>query len=326
MSPVDLLKRRGVLLGLSALALPRPLRAQTAAGAAESAESVESARPRRASQTPAETIVDERVESFTLNSSAHSGEPWRIHLARPRGAAPAAGYRALYLLDGNASFPLAWHALAALRAARPALAEALDRLALVGIGYPSGLRIDTPRRYHDFTPYTAEEFRRARGVDLATGGRQVFLDFLARDVREAIARRLPIDPQQQTLFGHSLGGLFTLHVLYNRPELFQHYVATDPSFWWNGSSVLQEQAAFVAGARAAGGKLASPLRLLVENAGADAERAARPTPAASLAGLDGLRVWHRIVAGETHGSLIGPAAADAVLFAVDQVPEGAQRL
>ncbi|ENO84819.1 hypothetical protein, partial [Thauera linaloolentis] len=69
MSPVDLLKRRGVLLGLSALALPRPLWARSAA---------DEARPRRASQTPAETIVDERVEAFPLNSPEHSGEPWRI--------------------------------------------------------------------------------------------------------------------------------------------------------------------------------------------------------------------------------------------------------
>ncbi|THF60705.1 alpha/beta hydrolase [Pseudothauera rhizosphaerae] len=320
MTHPDLYKRRGTLLGLSALALLPVARAL----AAEAGERPEP--PRRASQTPAETIVDERVESFALNSPAHNGEPWQIHLARPRGAAPAAGYRALYLLDGNASFPLAWHALAALRTARPELAGTLDQLALVGIGYPSGLRIDTPRRYHDFTPYTAEEFRRARSVDLATGGRQVFLDFLAQQVREAVARRLPIDARQQTLFGHSLGGLFTMHVLYTRPELFRNYVATDPSFWWNGSSALQEQAAFLAGVRAAGGKLASPLRLLVENSGGDAERADRQTPAASLAGLDGLQMWHRNVAGETHGSLFGPAAADAVLFAVGQVPQGAQRL
>ncbi|HEY0200955.1 MAG TPA: hypothetical protein VGC24_04620, partial [Burkholderiaceae bacterium] len=115
---------------------------------------------------PAETIVDERVESFALNSPAHSGEPWRIHLARPHGKTPAAGHPVLYLLDGNASFPAAWHALAALRTAQPELTGALDSLVLVGIGYPSGLRIDTPRRYHDFTSYTAEEFRRARGVEL----------------------------------------------------------------------------------------------------------------------------------------------------------------
>lgn len=331
--------KRSTLLGLSALALlpaaralaaeadRRPAPAETPLPPQTPADG--SAPSRRASQTPAETIVDALVESFDLNSPSHQGEPWRIHLARPRAAAPAGGYPVLYLLDGNASFPVAWHGLAALRAAHPALAVELDQLVLVGIGYPSGLRIDTPRRYLDFTPYTAEEFRRERDVDLATGGRQVFLDFVARQVREAVAARLPADPRRYTLFGHSLGGLFSLHVLFNRPELFQNYAVGDPSLWWNGASAMQEQAAFIAGVRAAGGQLTRPIRLLVENAGRRRDDGAAAsgravTPDAALTQIGGLRMWHRQVEEASHGSLLGPAAVDAVLFALGLVPQGAR--
>ncbi|WP_162846517.1 alpha/beta hydrolase [Corticibacter populi] len=349
MNHSDLPSRRGALMGLSALALLPLARAQAPAqtGAAErprpaSAQGGAGAPPRRGNQVPAEVIVDERVESFPLNSPGHSGPPWQIHLARPRGQAPEAGCPVLYLLDGNAAFPAAWHALAALRRQRSELAEALDSLALVGIGYPSGLRIDTPRRYHDFTPHTAEEYRRARGTDLATGGREVFLDFVARSLRQAIAARLPVDLQRQSLCGHSLGGLFTMHVLFNRPELFRNYIAGDPSFWWNGASVMQEQAAFIAGVRAAGGQLASPLGLLVEHSGRVREEPAAPAagdaperaaadpgqrPAApdpALGQIGHLQMWHRRLEDASHGSMLGPLVADAVLFALGQIPAHAQ--
>ncbi|SHE51715.1 hypothetical protein SAMN02745117_00434 [Lampropedia hyalina DSM 16112] len=324
MTHLDLSKRRIALLGLSALAWSSTVRAQAAP--AEPTRSSQ-AQPRRANQMPAEIIEHERVESFKLGGSADGHEPWLIHLARPRGKEPAAGYPVLYLLDGNASFPAAWHALSALHVERPELADALDALVLVGVGYPSGLRIDTPGRYRDFTPYTAEEFRRARGVELVTGGRQVFLEFLTQPLREAVATRLRTDPRRQSLFGHSLGGLFTLHTLFNRPALFQNYVAGDPSLWWNGASALQEQAAFIAGVRAAGGRLTSPIRLLVAHSGPPRNGDTTPsTPSAELAHIGNLQMWHRQIEEASHGAMFGPAAKDAVLFALGQLPSGARRL
>ncbi|MFT3881117.1 MAG: alpha/beta hydrolase-fold protein [Gemmatales bacterium] len=54
-----------------------------------------------------------------------------------------------------------------------------------------------------------------------------------------------IDQNQQTLFGHSLGGLFTLHVLFQHPTAFQTYVASSPSIWWNDKSIQKEEDLFV---------------------------------------------------------------------------------
>ncbi|MHA7966822.1 alpha/beta hydrolase [Paenibacillus sp. CAU 1782] len=42
------------------------------------------------------------------------------------------------------------------------------------------------------------------------------------------------------MFGHSLGGLFVLHALFNRPCLFHGYVAGSPSVWWNRHAVLED--------------------------------------------------------------------------------------
>jgi hypothetical protein len=43
-----------------------------------------------------------------------------------------------------------------------------------------------------------------------------------------------------------LGGLFVLHALFPRPELFTHYVAGSPSVWWGNYAVLAEQERFSA--------------------------------------------------------------------------------
>lgn len=329
------MNRRSALLGSLALASTPALTAQNAAPLPVPGQNP----VQRQAQQPPDIITDERVESFPLNGSGHDGEPWRIHFARPSAPASARGYPVLYLIDGNATFPLVWHAAAALRAARPELDP--GQVAIVGIGYPAPVRFDTQRRFHDLTPYTAEEYRRARASASITGGQDVFLDFIANELRTAIGNRIPIDEGRQGLFGHSLGGLFTLHTLYTRPHLFQTYIAGDPSIWWNGASVLQEEAGFLAGVAAAGGRLASPIRLLIENSSgqraavpANAPRAS-PAPstrgnaldsAARLARLPGLEVYHRRFENESHPSMLGPAALDALAFFLGLTPEGGRKI
>jgi hypothetical protein len=76
------------------------------------------------------------------------------------------------------------------------------------------------------------------------GQSEAFYRFIVDELRPAIAALYPVDPANQTLYGHSFGGLFTLGVLFNHPEAFRSYVASSPSIWWNGRSVLRGEAAF----------------------------------------------------------------------------------
>jgi uncharacterized protein len=79
-----------------------------------------------------------------------------------------------------------------------------------------------------------------------TGGADAFLDFITQDLKPTIEREFPIDAGRQALFGHSFGGLFTLHALFTRPHLFDSYIAASPSIWWNECFVLDEERAFSA--------------------------------------------------------------------------------
>lgn len=110
------------------------------------------------------------------------------------------------------------------------------------------------------------------------------------------------------------------------------YLAADPSIWWNGRSILQEQTAFLAGIRAAGGRLAAPIRLLVQNSGRNCPMPPDASPtmlsrangpggaetAQVLSQVSGLEVMHTRFDEESHGSMLAPAITEALDFLQDQ--------
>ncbi|CAG7641818.1 hypothetical protein PAESOLCIP111_04272 [Paenibacillus solanacearum] len=166
----------------------------------------------------------------------------------------------------------------------------------------------------------------------ATGGRDAFFAFIEQELKPAIARLAPIDRQCQTLFGHSLGDLFALHIMYTDAEAFQTYVAADPSIWWNAGSILTEQARFIAARQ--DGRSSGSIDLLIETSGkktvrqglseSEAAQLARlrsgPTGedvAAALTGLPGLCVAFRKHTSETHGSMVPYAVEDALSLSIN---------
>ncbi|YCH20540.1 alpha/beta hydrolase [Pseudomonas sp. D1-3] len=174
-------------------------------------------------------------------ASADGQRHYRIWIAIPEQAAPRAGYPVLYLLDGNA-------ALGALQEAQLADLARRGPPVLVFIGYATDLRFDAAARAYDYTPplpggepVIDDIARQRRG-----GGADVFLDLIEQRIKPLVQAQAPIDRQRQSLWGHSYGGLLTLHALFTRPASFQRYIAADPSLWWQGGFILQEAQAFVA--------------------------------------------------------------------------------
>jgi predicted alpha/beta superfamily hydrolase len=45
---------------------------------------------------------------------------------------------------------------------------------------------------------------------------------------------------QRTIIGHSFGGLTVMNILVHHPDLFNDYVAIDPSMWWDSRRLLNE--------------------------------------------------------------------------------------
>lgn len=80
-------------------------------------------------------------------------------------------------------------------------------------------------RERDMTPSATEQ---AAG----SGGADKFLAFFKNELVPHINKNYPTSGNN-ILYGHSLGGLFAMYALVKEPQLFNSYLAVDPSFWWD---------------------------------------------------------------------------------------------
>lgn len=174
--------------------------------------------------------------------SAATGKTYRIFLYKPAGTAPAEGYPVIYVLDANTMFtPLSMlvHSQAQRRDA-----TGVTPAIVVGIGYPTKGLLDEVARAEDYTPPAPDLSNTGDARAPRQGGADKFLSFIENELKPQLQRELPINTAKQALYGHSYGGLFTLHVLFTKPEAFQTYIASSPSIWWNQQYILQERQKF----------------------------------------------------------------------------------
>lgn len=237
------------------------------------------------------------TEKWDMTSAA--GRTYRIFVSRPTGDAPVGGYPILYLLDGNALFA----GFAEARRLQGFGGRNFDKMIIVGIGHP-GDQVYDPRRMEDFTGPIAEPALKQLYAQFPSGGRDAFRAFLLGELKPAMAKRYAIHQQRQALYGHSLGGLFALHLFYSHPGAFNTIVAASPSIWWDDQAILSEEADW-RGRAVKDGKQARAARLLLiageyETEGSIAQDSA--ALAARLAPLSagGLRSEFLLLDGETH--------------------------
>ncbi|MDG2535891.1 alpha/beta hydrolase-fold protein [Sphingomonas sp. HITSZ_GF] len=243
---------------------------------------------------PAPAYVLPGTETFDL-TAREGGQGYRIYVSKPTQPAPAGGFPVLYVLDANAFFP----GFAGERRIEEFAKEAGGGVIVVGVGYPHDQVYDIPARTNDLTlPWTAK-WPAGQPV-VKTGGNEVFAHFLLDQLRPEIARRYPVDAKRQSLFGHSLGGLFALHMLYTRPDAFEAIIAASPSIWWSDKAILAEEKAFTD--RLAAAKPAGPVSRLMLFVG-EKDPMMIPADAEALNGrLAALGLSSRFekLAGETH--------------------------
>ena len=66
-----------------------------------------------------------------------------------------------------------------------------------------------------------------------------FTKFMDSELIPFIESKYPVT-NFRTLIGHSYGGLFTIHMLINHPQLFSNYIAIDPSLDWDNQKLLNQ--------------------------------------------------------------------------------------
>ncbi|MCD9017606.1 alpha/beta hydrolase-fold protein [Parachryseolinea silvisoli] len=80
-------------------------------------------------------------------------------------------------------------------------------------------------RNKDLTPTHMESWK-------TSGGGDNFLRFIKEELIPYVNKTYPSNGDN-TLWGHSLGGLFVTYAMLKEPATFKSYIAVDPSMWWD---------------------------------------------------------------------------------------------
>ena len=129
-------------------------------------------------------------------------------------------YPVLYVLDGDIAFGMAASIARYLQ-----IGENIPELIIVGIGYGSLDNSAADKRRRDYRP-------------VASGGAENFLKFLNDELIPFIDASYRTIPEDKTINGYSIGGLFGLYTLFTRPETFSRYIIGSPSLTWDNYSVF----------------------------------------------------------------------------------------
>ncbi len=180
----------------------------------------------------AEAVFSEAQPVTLLNSvqydlkSAITGREYRIFISAPADAGPDKAYPVLYILDANRDFQMAAN---------------FPRGIIVGIGYPlQDMREFGERRRLELSP-TVDVNR-----PLPNGDSIKFLSMLEEEIRPFVEARYNLLADDQSFYGHSLGGLTVLGHMFRHPDSFNTFIIASPAIWWDNRVVLADEAAFAA--------------------------------------------------------------------------------
>lgn len=159
-------------------------------------------------------------EELTLQStSLRETRRVNIYLPPDYEASTQARYPILYMPDGGVheDFPHLTHTIdTAIRSG--------EMLPVIVVG------IENTQRRRDLTGPT--EVAEDRAIAPEVGGSAAFRAFVRDELMPEIDRRVR-GSGETAIIGESLAGLFIVETFFVEPDLFDIYIAIDPSLWWS---------------------------------------------------------------------------------------------
>ena len=132
----------------------------------------------------------------------------------------------MYMADGgivDEDFPHIANTLSAL-----IIAKKIPPMILVGIA-------NTQRR-RDLTGPT--EIAKDKEIAPIVGGSEKFRAFIKEELFPEINKRYRTT-KEKSIIGESASGLFVVETFFLAPEMFDNYIAFDPSLWWNNHYLVR---------------------------------------------------------------------------------------
>lgn len=136
----------------------------------------------------------------------------------------------------NLSYPVIYMADGGIKEDFPHMANTIMELIATNKIKPVLLvGIENTERRRDLTGPTSVE--KDKEIAPIVGGSANFRAFINDELFPEINKRYRTSTVR-TLIGESVAGLFVMETLIKEPEMFDHYIAFDPSLWWNNNSLV----------------------------------------------------------------------------------------
>ncbi|MCK4562790.1 MAG: alpha/beta hydrolase, partial [Flavobacteriaceae bacterium] len=136
-------------------------------------------------------------------------------------------YPVVYLLDGATHF---YSVVGMIQQLSPTICP---KMIVVGIPNTNRTRDLTPTKVKPEPPMV----NKTRADN--SGGGENFMSFIEQELIPYIDSNYPTDSYRMFI-GHSFGGLTVMNTLIEKPNLFNSYVAIDPSMWWDNKKLLNK--------------------------------------------------------------------------------------
>ena len=246
--------------------------------------------------TPAASAATPLVigESFSIDSQALQEQRHiNVYQARAWDTPPDAPLPVLYMPDGGVAEDFL-HVAGLLQVS---VANGTMRpFMLVGMQ-------NTQRRRDLTGPTQSAEDRKIAPV---VGGSPAYRAFIRDELMPEVKRRYRTTGET-AIVGESLAGLFVVETYLLEPQLFDHYLAFDPSLWWNHGALPRQAATLLAKGKP--GKRS--LYLASSSEAGIAVEVQRLSQVLEKQAPPGLQ-WHlEKMPEETHGTIYHPAALKA---------------
>lgn len=152
-------------------------------------------------------------------------------------------YPVLFITDANYAFPV----LRSINRRVSDNGERLQEFILVALSYAKG---DSPKasRNRDYTP-TDIDAKKTRDGDLdgdKYGEAENYRRHVAEEVFPYVAQHFRADMNRKIFIGHSYGALFGTVVLFKEPAMFNYYVLSSPSLWFDKYTMLDSERHYAA--------------------------------------------------------------------------------
>lgn len=192
---------------------------------------------------PAYVLPNTEVRDIT---SGPLGRTYQLFISLPPSYEERVthSFPVLFVTDASYAFPLVRN-IGLMVGDR---GKGLEEFVLVGLSYAKGETGQYSRR-RDYTSTPNSEDTVSDmpdGRPAIHGEAEAYRRFIADEVFPLVAESYRVDMNRKIFAGHSYGGLLGAHMLLTEPTMFQRYILSSPSLWFDNKVMLARERAYAA--------------------------------------------------------------------------------